>query len=184
MKPVNLVKLSKHLSFLLRHHPEAVGLTLDAHGWVPVEELLSKVTAYALTRELLEVVVETNDKQRFSFSEDGRFIRANQGHSLKNIDLALEPLVPPEVLLHGTAVRFLASITATGLSKMNRHHVHLTESRAVAQSVGSRYGKPLILEIAAQQMHQDGYQFYKTANSVWLVEHVPFSYILIHEIRG
>ena len=177
MNSVNLVNLSKHLSFLLRHRPEAIGLTLDAQGWAAVDELLSKVTAYPLTRELLDVVVETNDKQRFSFSADGRFIRANQGHSIPDIDLALEPIVPPEILLHGTAVRFLASITTSGLNKMKRHHVHLTASRAVAQSVGSRYGQPVILEIAARQMHQDGYLFYKTTNNVWLVEHVPFRYI-------
>jgi putative RNA 2'-phosphotransferase len=176
MKPVNLVKLSKHLSFLLRHRPEAVGLSLDAQGWASVGELLSKVTAYPLTHELLDVVVETNDKQRFSFSEDGRFIRANQGHTIA-IDLALKPLIPPEILLHGTAVRFMVSIAANGLSKMKRHHVHLTESKAVAQSVGGRYGKVIILEIAARKMHQDGFRFYKTANNVWLVEHVPFSYI-------
>lgn len=171
-----ITKVSKYLSFLLRHRPESIGLVLDANGWASVEELLSKTTAHQLTRELLEIVVETNDKQRFSFSEDGRKIRANQGHSI-TIDLDLAPQTPPEILFHGTAVRFWEAIQTDGLRKMNRHHVHLTESRAVAQNVGSRYGTPLILEIDAHKMQHDGYLFYKTANNVWLVDHVPFAYI-------
>jgi len=172
----NITKLSKYLSFLLRHRPEAIGLTLDANGWASIDELICKTTQYELTPELIAIIVETNDKQRFSLSEDGRKIRANQGHSIE-IDLDLPPIEPPEQLFHGTAVRFLTSIRQEGLRKMKRHHVHLSESTAVAGNVGSRYGKPAILTIAARQMYQDGYLFYKTANNVWLVEHVPYKYI-------
>lgn len=171
-----ITKVSKYLSFLLRHQPEAIGLTLDANGWAAVDELIRKATSHQLTRELLDIVVETNDKQRFSYSEDGRKIRANQGHSI-TIDLDLSPLTPPEILFHGTAVRFWEAIQAEGLHKMKRHHVHLTESRAVAQNVGSRYGKPLVLEIEAKKMHLAGYSFYKSKNNVWLVEQVPCPYI-------
>ncbi len=174
----NIKKISKYLSFLLRHKPEAIGLTLDANGWASIEELICKTTQYALTPELIATVVETNDKRRFSLSEDGCKIRANQGHSLE-IDLELAPIEPPEQLFHGTAVRFLAGIRAKGLSKMKRHHVHLSESATVARNVGSRYGEPVVLTVASRQMHQDGYLFYKTINNVWLVDSVPYEYIIV-----
>jgi putative RNA 2'-phosphotransferase len=173
-----LNKISKYFSFLLRHEPQAIGLQLDENGWASIEELIEKTTDFKLDRNMIEVVVETNDKQRFSISKDGLFIRANQGHSIE-IDLDLIAQEPPSVLMHGTAERFMVNILDKGLSKMERHHVHLTESSAVAQSVGSRYGKPIILSIAAKEMYEDGFKFYKSANNVWLVDSVPVKYIKI-----
>jgi len=172
----NLVGISKYLSFLLRHRPEAIKLELDTKGWAPIDEIIDKTTKFRLTRDLIEIVVETNDKKRFSISKDGRKIRANQGHTIE-INLDLKPVQPPDTLLHGTAQRFIKSIEAQGLCKMKRHHVHLTESKAVALSVGQRYGKPVILEIPASQMSKDGHLFFKTSNNVWLVEHVPVKYL-------
>jgi putative RNA 2'-phosphotransferase len=171
-----LTKVSKYLCFILRHKPQEIGLELDANGWGSVESLIEKTTGYALTRDLLEVVVETNDKQRFALNEDGTKIRANQGHSI-DIEMDLPPLEPPQVLLHGTAERFWSSIEIEGLKKGNRHHVHLTESSAVAKSVGGRYGKPVILEVNASGMFKHGYAFFRTANNVWLVEYVPPLYL-------
>ncbi|MFC4546585.1 RNA 2'-phosphotransferase [Paenactinomyces guangxiensis] len=129
-----------------------------------------------LDRETLQHIVETNDKRRFSFSEDGRKIRANQGHSV-SIDLNLEPVKPPERLYHGTADRFLLSIREQGLVKGNRHHVHLSEDPVTARRVGMRHGKPAILQILAGEMHQDGYTFFRSANGVWLTEFVPVHYL-------
>ena len=171
-----LTRVSKYLSFILRHKPDEIGLNLDRNGWGSIEDLIVKTTDPTLTRDLLEVVVETNDKQRFAISDDGKMIRANQGHSIL-IDLDLPPLVPPPTLIHGTAERFCAAIEREGLVKGTRHHVHLKESLFVAKAVGSRYGKPLILEIAARRMNDDGHQFYKTTNNVWLVDSVPPEYI-------
>lgn len=37
------VKLSKRISYLLRHHPEAGGLEPDAAGFVPLDELVGAV---------------------------------------------------------------------------------------------------------------------------------------------
>ena len=165
----NLVKISKYLSYLLRHKPEAIALELDSEGWAAISELITKTKQFKLTREIIELVVETDDKQRFRISDDGKKIRANQGHSIE-VDLGLSPISPPDFLWHGTAQRFLESIMEIGLVKKNRHHVHLTESVAVAKAVGSRYGKPVILKIAAQEMHQNGYEFFKTVNNVWLVD--------------
>lgn len=171
-----LNKISKYFGYLLRHHPDAIGLTLDSHGWASIDELISKTTDFELTPDIIAIVVETNDKQRFAISPDGQRIRANQGHSI-DIELDLAPTEPPETLWHGTAERFLPAITDEGLKKMQRHHVHLTESAAVAKNVGSRYGKPVLLKVAARQMHQDGFVFYQSANKVWLVESVPARYV-------
>ena len=171
-----LTKVSKYLSFILRHKPEEIGMVLDSNGWGEIETLINNTTDFKLTHELLDIVVETNDKQRFSISEDGKKIRANQGHSIE-IDLGLSDIEPPEYLLHGTAERFWANIQIEGLVKGNRHHVHLTRVEAVAKSVGSRYGKPVILKIMSLEMSKEGFKFYKTANNVWLVELVPVKYI-------
>ncbi len=172
----DLTHISKYLSFLLRHKPESIGLKLDESGWASINELIEKSTDHKLTNDLIEIVVETNDKQRFSISTNGEMIRANQGHSI-SIELDLEPIEPPEFLIHGTADRFLEAILSEGLKKMNRHHVHLSESEAVAKSVGGRYGKPILLKVLTSKMYTDGFKFYRSANNVWLVEHVPPKYI-------
>ncbi|MCE2593395.1 RNA 2'-phosphotransferase [Motilimonas cestriensis] len=169
-------QISKYLSYLLRHAPESIGLRLDPNGWAYIADIIEKSTSPKMTKELLQIVVETNDKQRFSISRCGNKIRANQGHSVE-IDLTLEPTIPPSVLLHGTAKRFMTSIMAEGISKQKRHHVHLSEADSVANAVGARYGKPVILKVDAEQMAKDGFLFFKTANNVWLVEHVPAKYL-------
>lgn len=105
-----IVSTSKFLSLVLRHEPGRIGLTLGEGGWVLVSELLAHCERAdkRISPALLCEVVDTNDKQRFSFSEDGLRIRANQGHSVQ-VDLGLAPQVPPARLYHGTASRFLQS---------------------------------------------------------------------------
>jgi putative RNA 2'-phosphotransferase len=172
------IKISKFLSRVLRHKPETIGLSLDKAGWVAVSELLwaCERHGFLISRQELEVVVADNDKQRFSFSEDGLRIRANQGHSVE-VALGYQPLQPPEILYHGTIERFLASIREKGLLKGRRHHVHLSPDVATAIKVGARRGKPVILMVKSGQMYRDGYIFYQSANGVWLTEHVPAAYI-------
>ena len=130
---------------------------------------------------LLAEVVRSSDKQRFAFSADGLRIRANQGHSI-DVALGLEAAMPPDVLFHGTASRVLAAILSTGLDKRQRHHVHLTHDLATAMAVGRRYGAPVVLEIDAARMHADGHAFHRSANGVWLVEHVPPACLKVHDI--
>jgi putative RNA 2'-phosphotransferase len=177
MKP-HLVKLSKFLSLVLRHEPESIGLRLDEQGWADVEELLRCCQAgpQPMTREELEEVVRTNDKKRFAFSPDGTKIRANQGHSIE-VNLALEPREPPELLYHGTAQRHLDSIRQSGIHKGERHHVHLSLDEPTAIKVGQRHGKPVVLTIRAGEMHKKGNVFYCSDNGVWLTEHVPPEFI-------
>ena len=172
-----VVATSKFLSLILRHQPEKIGLSLDANGWADIEELLrlSAAKGKPLTRALLEEVVLTNDKQRFVLSEDGAKIRANQGHSV-SVDLGLVPVVPPPVLFHGTATRFLESIRQQGLLKGSRQHVHLSPDEVTAMKVGQRHGKPVVLKIAAGKMQRDGHKFFYSANGVWLTDHVPAAF--------
>ena len=176
------VRLSKFLAFILRHEPESVGLELDQSGWVSVDELLNACNKHGhpLTIERLSKIVFENDKSRFAFSEDGRSIRASQGHSI-GVELGYEPKQPPQILYHGTASRFLDSIRQQGLLKRERHHVHMTASQEVALSVGQRYGTAVLLTIEAARMNEDGHQFFVSANGVWLTDAVPVQYISFNE---
>lgn len=173
-----IVKHSKFLSLILRHSPETIGLRLDSQGWADVDELLrlAQAAGKRLSLPLLQRVVAENDKRRFSFSDDGRRIRANQGHSL-DVDLALTPSVPPDMLYHGTATRFLDSIRAQGLLPGSRQHVHLSIEEATAIKVGARHGKPTVLIVRAAAMVAAGRLFWLSANGVWLTETVPVEYL-------
>ena len=170
----NLVTISKFLAKHLRHAPDALGLTLQPGGWVPVDDLLaaSERAGFAVSYDELIECVETSDKKRFSFDDTGDLIRANQGHSVE-VDLQLEGKEPPDVLFHGTVERFLVSIMADGLKKGKRHHVHLSSDTDTARKVGARRGKPLILQVDAGKMFGQGFKFYLSVNGVWLTESVP-----------
>lgn len=176
----DLTTISKFLSKHLRHKPDALGLTLQAGGWVMVDDLLASCARIGFTISYDELIecVETNDKKRFSFNDTGEMIRANQGHSVE-VDLKLEAKIPPEILYHGTVERFLASILAEGLKKGKRHHVHLSKETETARKVGARRGKPVILEVAAGMMHAQGILFFESVNGVWLTDAVPCEFIKV-----
>jgi putative RNA 2'-phosphotransferase len=169
-------KISKKLSYILRHAPDSVGLILDENGWVSVHDLITKF-GDPLSIETLKEVVETNDKKRFAFNEGFTKIRASQGHSIE-IDLAYQPTKPPEFLFHGTATRFLESIKNEGLLKGSRHHVHLSLDEVTARKVGSRHGSPSILTIKSRDMYDAGYTFFVSENDVWLTDNVPTRFII------
>lgn len=177
MRPEH-IKISKFLSLILRHKPENIGIALDAQGWADIDELLEKAAQNGRTfsRQVLDDVVQTNDKKRFVLSDDGTRIRAAQGHSL-DLDIQFEPQRPPARLFHGTAERNIESIFAQGLNKMARHHVHLSADRDTAFKVGIRYGRPVILLVDAARMAQRGFVFYLSTNGVWLTEHVPAEFL-------
>lgn len=169
--------ISKLMSLVLRHRPAVIGVELDKNGWLGVDELIEGVNTKGLKldRELLEEIVETNDKKRFAFSEDGTKIRANQGHSIK-VDVELKEQVPPEFLYHGTVAKFMRAIQKEGLKSMSRQHVHLSEDLKTAMRVGSRRGVPKILVVKSGEMHTDGHTFYRSENGVWLTDHVAPKY--------
>jgi putative RNA 2'-phosphotransferase len=174
------VRLSKRMSKVLRHAPGSVGLTLDAHGWVAVDDLLAALSSHGppVTRAMLDEVVRLNDKRRFAVDETGTRIRASQGHSVE-VDLQLTPVQAPALLFHGTVEHSLRSIRNEGLRPMRRHHVHLSGDRATAARVGARRGKPVVLEIDAAAMTSDGYVFFRSDNGVWLTASVPPRYLRI-----
>lgn len=174
------IRISKFMSKVLRHEPESIGLILGDGGWVTVVGLLDGLAnaGTSLTREELEEIVRTCDKQRFAINESGTLIRANQGHSAE-VDLQLEVCDPPAELFHGTALTAVPSILRDGLLKMARHHVHLSLNPEVAAKVGQRHGKPAVLIVNAAEMRAAGHVFYCSANGVWLVEHVPPQYLRV-----
>ena len=176
----NDVKLGKFLSLVLRHNPQAAGITLDEHGWADVQELLAGVqhSGRQIDIETLERIVRENNKQRYSFNADHTKIRANQGHSLQ-VDVELTAVKPPRYLYHGTAARFLSTIRQEGIRKMSRQYVHLSSDFQTAIEVGRRHGSPVVLTINAEAMAQDGVIFYRSENGVWLCEHVAPKYFSI-----
>jgi len=129
-----------------------------------------------MSPEVLEEIVSTNDKQRFTLSPDRLRIRAAQGHSV-DVDLRLKTMVPPQVLYHGTVRKNMAAILREGLLPMRRHAVHLSATKETARAVGSRRGAPLVLIIDSYSMNRDGYQFHLADNGVWLTASVPPRYL-------
>jgi putative RNA 2'-phosphotransferase len=174
----HLVKASKFLSYVLRHRPDSIGITLTQEGWADIEGLIAAGAKVGnrLDRQLIEEVVVSNDKRRFAISEDGRSIRAVQGHSDHRVCIHYLDKVPPETLYHGTATRFLDSIREKGLLAGSRRYVHLSQDAQTAVSVGRRHGRPIVLVIAALEMHRKGFKFHQAENGVWLTDHVPIEF--------
>ncbi|MEI7057373.1 RNA 2'-phosphotransferase [Nocardioides sp. CCNWLW239] len=175
---MNDVKLSKRLALVLRHRPDSIGIDLDANGWVPIHTLLAALDEHGIscTRADLRRVVANNDKKRYEVDETTDRIRARQGHSVE-VDLALEPTVPPPVLFHGTAHRNVSSILATGLNKGGRHHVHLSPDRDTAARVGARRGAYVLFGVDSAAMTSTGQTFWRTENGVWLTDRVDPRYL-------
>lgn len=171
--------ISRFLSLVLRHKPQTIGLTLDRAGWANVDELIECLAEHGTTvnKEEIERIVATNEKKRYVLSEDGTRIKAAQGHSL-DVNLELKRATPPFTLYHGTVEKAISAIKASGLLKMNRHHVHLSLDRETASNVGSRRGAPIILGIQARRMHNEGHHFFLSENGVWLVDAVLPEFIV------
>ena len=174
---MNHQNISKYISLILRHKPEAIGVTLDEHGWANVEDLVAGIAKdNDFNMEMLEEIVATDKKQRYSFNEDRTLIRANQGHSIP-VDVELERVAPPEYLWHGTGEKYVASIDKTGLIPKSRLYVHLSGDEETAMKVGKRHGKPVLYRVLSGKMQQDGYDFFRSANGVWLTKQVPVCYL-------
>lgn len=172
-------KLSVFISLILRHKPEVIDIQLDNFGYAKVNELIegiNKHNKYKIDITILEQIVDTDSKMRYSFNKDKTKIRANQGHSI-DVDLMLESVVPPNILWHGTSTQNIDSIKFNGLNKRSRQFVHLSENRELAYQVGTRHGNPTVLLIASLKMYEDGYDFYLSDNNVWLTKEVPPKYI-------
>ena len=174
---MNHRRTSRYLCLILRHKPEVIGITLDEHGWADVEALIEGVSrTHELDREILERIVDEDEKGRYSFNEDHTKIRANQGHSIP-VDVELEELAPPEILFHGTGEKYAESIDRQGLIPKTRLYVHLSDDYGTAVKVGQRHGKPVVYTVDSKRMQEDGYVFYRSVYGVWLTKEVPARYL-------
>ena len=171
-------RLSVFISLILRHKPEEIGITLDKHGWANVKELIAGInnTGRKIDMKILEEIVRTDNKSRYSFNENKTLIRANQGHSIP-VDLEFKEVVPPSILYHGTATRFLDNMKRQGIKSMNRLYVHLSKDLETAIKVGGRHGNCVVLAIDTEKMSEDGIKFYLSENNVWLTKHVDWKYV-------
>ena len=180
MSPPDVVRVSKRLSYVLRHRPDSIGVVLDDAGWADVDQLLAALagSGLPLSWSELEDVVARNDKQRFAFDGTGSRIRAHQGHSVV-VDLGHPVEQPPPELFHGTVERFLPAILREGLRAGRRHAVHLSPDVPTARAVGARRGRAVVLRVDAAGMAAAGQVFTRSANGVWLVDAVPPSYLSV-----
>ena len=159
-------EISKFIALILRHRPEEIGITLDAHGWASVDALVAGISrTVPFTRSDLEEIVRTDSKQRYAFNEDHTLIRASQGHSVP-VDVQPEKKDPPDILYHGTGEKYLSSILKEGLLPKSRLYVHLSADIPTALRVGERHGAPRVLEVDAKAMREDGLEFFLSANHV------------------
>ena len=174
---MSLKNISKYLSLILRHKPEVIGISLDEHGWANVEELIAGIAKdHDFNMELLEEIVRSDEKQRYSFNEDKTLIRANQGHSVP-VDVELVEQIPPDILWHGTGEKYVSAIDTEGLIPKSRLYVHLSKDEDTATKVGTRHGKPVVYHVLAKKMYDDGYKFFISVNGVWLTKTVPVKYL-------
>lgn len=184
-------KISKNLSYWLRHHTEDIDLYMSPEGWVDIKELLekSKNKVSFDYNDLIEVV-RNNGKQRFSFNRNMCSIRANQGHSdklCKKLGLKIDSqikVIPPDILYHGTKTEFLEAIKKDGLTKMTRQHVHLSIDTDTAEIVADRRkGEYTILEIESKKLHHAGHDVLISENGVYLTDNVPVEYIKFPDVQ-
>ena len=175
-----LTDKGKKLSWLLRHDSKSFNKGLiDNHGWRNVEEILK---GYHYTQELLDEIVETNNKKRYEYNEDKTKIRARQGHSIP-VDVELKEATDisnyKPYLYHGTSDKFIEDIQKEGLISKSRLYVHLSPDIETAFNVGKRHGgKTFIITINALQMKLDGKKIYLSNNGVYNIESVEPKYFI------
>ena len=176
----NYTKISKRLSFLLRHSTDPIYVDLNG-GWANVSTVLQVLHTQfpEVNRAVLDEIVASDNKGRYSYDKFGKKIRANQGHSIPGVIVDMEEPEPPQFLYHGTATRFLDAIMKDGLKPMRRQYVHISPDYETAVNVGSRHGKPVVLVIKAKEFVADGHKLYRSTNGVWQAEAVPTKYFSI-----
>ncbi|KAK6200514.1 phosphotransferase KptA/Tpt1 [Scheffersomyces amazonensis] len=170
------VLISKALSYLLRHGAIKENLTISEDGYIKISDLLNhnRLKSNKTTYEDIQRIVIGNDKQRFTISEDGEYICANQGHSLKvisnnNLTLFTQDNIPHEIY-HGTYRNKLEAILISGgLSKMNRNHIHFT-STELSNISGIRQNANVLIYLDVEECLKNGIKFYRSLNDVILSE--------------
>lgn len=178
-----IIHLSKFLSLGLRHDDAALKVIVDEEGWAPVKDILTNNPEF--TMDILEEIVSTDDKGRYSFNTDKTLIRANQGHSIPRVNINFRECIPPRFLYHGTSSNFVDSILAKGLVPMSRLYVHMSADIDTAKKVGKRHGgETVVLIIDSEGAFHYGTKFYKSDNGVWLAKKINNAFILAEKTRG
>lgn len=177
---MDYIGLSKEISYALRHAPWEYELEMNEEGWVPVEQLLDALHRTEKWSNICEAdlneMIEKSEKKRHELA--GGKIRALYGHSMP-MKILKEDKMPPNVLYHGTARRFVESISKNGLLPQSRQYVHLSQDIETAENVGKRHDdKPCILIIDAKTAWNDGIKFYFGNEKVWLADAIPSRYIV------
>lgn len=178
MKPQELTRCSRFISRALRHEPALLGISLDPEGWASVTDLLKglKASGFPINRIMLHAIVKEDKKGRYSLSPDKRKIRANHGHSVE-VNLGLEPRLPPTLLYHGTARANIQSIKKQGIRRQERLYVHLSPDEETAMNVGRRHGHAVVLPVRAALMNSQGFRYFRSDTGIWLTKEVPASFI-------
>lgn len=176
---INYTKLSKEISYILRHAPWKYKLALDINGWVPIDQLIQVLHQFVEWQNIelddLKVMIEKSEKKRHQIKENS--IRALYGHSVP-MKIVKKEATPPNFLYHGTTHDFLSIIEKNGLSPMSRQYVHLSENIEIANLVGKRKDKkPIILVINTQNARMKGIKFYLGNEKVWLADSIPPEFI-------
>ncbi|MEE8132815.1 MAG: RNA 2'-phosphotransferase [Nitrososphaerales archaeon] len=179
---MDLTKLSRLVSYALRHEPWIYELEIDNEGWVYIEDLIHALRLRSkewqnLNESDLQQMISTSDKRRFEIS-NGK-MRALYGHSLRGKLLKISS-EPPSILFHGTSSIVVDDIKHQGLKPMSRQYVHLSIDKITALQVAKRKpGYPKILEICASEAHQKGIKFYIGNERVWLTDYLPPEFIKV-----
>ncbi len=176
---MDYLKLSKEVSYVLRHAPWEYELELDNEGWVSIAQLIDVLKENShwenVNEDALINMIESSDKKRHEIV-NGK-IRALYGHSTPN-KINKIPMEPPEVLYHGTAKRFMSSIVENGLLPQTRQYVHLSIDKETAMQVGKRRdNNPMLLVVNSRKAYEDGIVFYHGNDKVWLADSIPSKYI-------
>lgn len=177
-----LLDFSKNMSYWLRHSPESIGITLDKEGYVSTTDFINSINNkgnWVVSIDILKHIVESDEKQRYSFKDNFSMIRANQGHSTSQVNLEFKKFIPNSCLFHGTVIENFDKIFESGSIKpMSRQYVHLSKDMETAQLVGGRReGIVEVLTVDAVGMQRDGYDFFESENGVILTKEVPTKYI-------
>ncbi|KAI8353733.1 putative tRNA 2'-phosphotransferase [Mortierella sp. GBAus27b] len=174
------VRLSKALSWLLRHNAVSQGVAIRPDGYVKLDDVLKHSRFKGYTKQDVYAAVNNNSKKRFQILEEASvagtvvLIRAVQGHSIEEVaELGFEEITDAAQIptaVHGTMFSKWRLIHEHGLSKMNRNHIHLAIGLPGEIGVisGMRNNTDLYIYINTAKAIQDGIKFYKTSNNVIL----------------
>jgi putative RNA 2'-phosphotransferase len=169
-------RLSRFLTFLLRHKPKDYPLAIDREGFAPWKEVVDMVQErfYDVTEVQIRAVVSGAEKKRFEIRDDK--VRATYGHSFP-VDLGWTATEPPAELYFGAARDLAQSMLRSGLKPRDRQYVHLSVTAEEAESVARRHDpSPAIIIVDAQAAHSEGFHFYQSG-PLFLVENVPAKFL-------